>query len=370
MKIAIDGRGALLYRGTGIGTYTWRLLSALCKSDNVRILLPGEELKGFTFADDSILDYNHNSHEIWENEFLPRTLAAENIDIFHVPQNGLGLPLKKQCTQTVTIHDMIPYVFPETVGKGYLKEFLGKMPKVMAESDGIITVSQTSKKDIMDIFDYPQDKIVVIAEAAEPIYKPMAKDMAKKYLQENYNITEDYFIYVGGYGMRKNVKTLILAYYLLRKDEDIKWQLVLPGKRSSDFDRLDVLVEALGLKDHVVFPGFIPVKDMPYFYGGAEIMVYPSIYEGFGLPPLEAMAMGIPVISSNRSSLPEVLGDAPVYFDAFDTVKLAELMLELYEDEGKRKALSLKSLERAKLFSWQKTVKETKQFWEHTFYDI
>lgn len=362
MKIAIDGRGAILYRGTGIGTYTWQLLRTLNKHD-IRILLPGEETKDFSF-DCDILELN--TKDLWENTFLPHTLAKENIDLYHVPQNGLGLPGKKQCLETVTIHDMIPYVFPETVGRGYLKEFLKKMPAIMEKADGIITVSQCSKKDIISLFGYPADKIEVIYEAAEPIYQPIPPKQGQEYIEEKYGITGEYFLYVGGYGVRKNVKAIILAYHLLKRDNNITWNLVLPGKQTGEFERIYSLVEALDLRDNVIFPGYVEVKDLPYFYAAAQVMIYPSIYEGFGLPPLEAMSMGIPVIAAETSSLPEILGSAPLYFNPFDTISLAEKMYLLYNNEAKVKELSCRSLKRAAEFSWQKTAEKTMDFWRKT----
>ncbi|MDO4541400.1 MAG: glycosyltransferase family 1 protein [Bacillota bacterium] len=359
MKIAIDGRGAILYRGTGIGTYTWQLLRTMAKED-IRIFLPGEELKGLSFNSQTLeLDTKVN----WEDDFLPKAITREGIDLYHVPQNGLGLPGEKRCWETVTIHDMIPYMFPETVGRGYLRDFLGKMPGIMEAADGIITVSQASKEDIMALFGYPEDKIAVIYEAAEPIYKPMPKEEARSFLQEKYGINGEYFLYVGGYGIRKNVKALILAYHLLCREHGIGWRLLLPGRRSGEFERLTTLVDALGLEEKVIFPGYVPVGDMPYFYGGAKVMVYPSIYEGFGLPPLEAMSMGTPVIASNRSSLPEILGNAPLYFDPFNTVELAEKMYILYDNEAKAIELSRRSLNHAGKFSWEHTAAETLTFW-------
>ena len=162
----------------------------------------------------------------------------------------------------------------------------------------------------------------------------------------------DYIIYVGGYGIRKNVKALLVALSLLKHEENHRIQLVLPGKRHRDFDQLEQLAEALKIGDRVVFPGFLPVEELPYFYGGAELMIYPSMYEGFGLPPLEAMAMGIPVLAAKSSSLPEVLGDAAVYFDPLDSLELAEYIHALLRCEGKRRLMGEQGLARAKEFSW------------------
>lgn len=367
MNLGIDGRGAIWYRGTGIGTYTWRLLSALEKEKNCKIFLPGMELAHLHFSDNTVLEID-DSEKYWKENFLPKAITEEDIGLYHVLQNGLGLPAKKQCKETVTIHDMIPYMFPETVGRGYLKAFLKEMPKVMMESDGIIAVSESSKKDILSIFDYPADNIHVIGEAPEPIYRPMDKQKTAEILKEKYGIVNDYILYVGGFGLRKNVKSLLLGYYLLKKEENISWHLVLPGKRSGEFERLDAMVEALELKDFVHFCGYVPVTDLPWFYNGASVMVYPSLYEGFGLPPLEAMATGCPVVAAKASSLPEVLGDAPIYFDPLNSVALAEALWSIYSNPENRKNYSEHSLAQAKKFSWEKTVEETKNFFQ-TIYE-
>lgn len=362
-NIGIDGRGALFYRGTGIGTYTWQLISHLEESiKNLRVFLPGEEYHDFSFRAENALQYAEFNGDLWREVFLPAALNKERIALYHVPQNGIGLPGKKCTLETVTIHDLIPYTFPETVGKGYLKEFLKEMPRVMERSDGIITVSQWSKNDIVKVFGYPEAKIRVIYEAPEPIYQPLPKTKAAAFLKEKYGITGEYILYVGGFGIRKNVKSLINAVYLLKKEDSFPFRLVLPGKRNRDFDQLDALIESLGLTENVIFPDYVPVSDMPYFYSGATVMVYPSLYEGFGLPPLEAMASGTPVLSSRTSSLPEVLGDAVLYFDAFNSVELSQQLHRLISSRTLRKMLTQKGLKKAASYRWEKTAAETLSF--------
>lgn len=364
-NIGIDGRGALFYRGTGIGTYTWQLISHLeAATKNLRVFLPGEEYRNFSFQSEDALNYAEFNGDMWREIFLPEALAKEGIALYHVPQNGIGLPEKKCSLETVTIHDLIPYTFPETVGKGYLKEFLKEMPKVMERSDGMITVSQWSKKDIMNVFSYPEAKIQVIYEAPEPIYQPLPKTRAAAFLKEAYHITGDYILYVGGFGIRKNVKALINAVYLLKKEAPFPFRLVLPGKRNRDFDQLDALTESLGLTDDVIFPDYVPVSDLPYFYSGATAMVYPSLYEGFGLPPLEAMASGTPVLSSRATSLPEVLGDAVLYFDPYNSLELAEQLHRLISSRSLRKMLVQKGLQKAAGYRWEKTAAETLAFFD------
>lgn len=354
--IAIDGRGALFYRGTGIGTYTWQLLSHLPREiPDLQIFLPGMEYKNFTFSADQCSEQK----DIWREDFLPKILNEKGIDLYHVPQNGIGLPCRKVCKETVTIHDLIPYLYPETVGRGYLREFLKEMPRIMERSDGIITVSECSAQDIRRIFGYPKEKIHVIHEAPEPIYQPIKKEKTEEFLSEKYGIYGDYILYVGGFGIRKNVKALINAFYLLKKEEAFPLKLVLPGKRNRDHDGLDALAEALQIQDDVIFPDYVPVADLPYFYNGATMMIYPSIYEGFGLPPLEAMACGTPVIAARTSSLPEILGNSVLWFDPFDTANLAEQIHRLWSSETLRSRIAKLGKEKAASYTWQKTAKET-----------
>ena len=359
--IAIDGRGALLYRGTGIGTYTWQLLAHLPQNlPRPEVFLPGQEYTGFRFDPEDIYSRGEQK-DIWRREFLPRVIREKQIQLYHVPQNGIGLPEKKCCKETVTIHDLIPYLFPETVGRGYLKEFLKEMPKIMERSDAVITVSECSKKDIQRLFHYPEDRIHVIHEAPEPIYRPLPKDTVKTFLKEHYGICEDYILYVGGFGLRKNVKALINAYYLLKKEENIPYALVLPGKRNHDFDALDSLTEALQISDSVIFTDKVPTADLPYFYNGAAVMVYPSLYEGFGLPPLEAMACGTPVIAAKTSSLPEVLADNVLWFDPFDSTDLASQLYALLTKKELRQLLGAKGQKRTAQFQWKKAAAQTEK---------
>lgn len=359
--IAIDGRGALLYRGTGIGTYTWQLLAHLPQYiPQLEIFLPGQEYIGFPFAAEDVSSRGEQK-DIWRREFLPGIIKEKEIQLYHVPQNGIGLPEKKCCKETVTIHDLIPYLFPETVGRGYLKEFLKEMPKIMERSDEIITVSECSKKDIQRLFHYPEEHIHVIYEAPEPIYRPLNKNETRAFLKKHYGIDKEYILYVGGFGLRKNVKALINAYYLLKKEENIPHALVLPGKRNHDFDALDSLTEALQISDSVIFTDKIPTGELPYFYNGATVMVYPSLYEGFGLPPLEAMACGTPVVAAKTSSLPEVLGDSPLWFNPLNSTDLASQLYTLLSEKEHRHQRIEKGKKQASLYQWEKTAKCTEK---------
>ncbi|MGZ4122736.1 MAG: glycosyltransferase, partial [Tumebacillaceae bacterium] len=222
MKIGLDARGAIWYRGTGIGTYTYQLvknLHMIDKQNQYRFYWPGDEYKNLDpSADDIFNSIERSKDKFWEEVHIPMSVEQEKIDIYHVPQNGIGLPGKKGCLNVVTVHDLIPYIYPETVGKGYLKIFLSEMPRIMEQSDLVITVSEQSKRDIKRIFQLPEEKIVVTYEAPESVYKPIPKQDAKEFVKNRFGIDSPYVLYIGGFSPRKNVRGLINAFYEIQKD--------------------------------------------------------------------------------------------------------------------------------------------------------
>lgn len=370
VKIGIDGRAAIWYRGTGIGTYTYQLIRSLHQlkhQHQMRVFWPGDEYRELDPTADAVFNSLEKYREkFWESIHIPNRITDEAIDIYHVPQNGIGLPVSKTCPLVVTIHDLIPYVYPETVGKGYLKIFLEEMPRIIEMSDHIITVSAWSKRDLMQVFNVPGERITVTYEAPEDIYYPIDREEAKRYLAENYAVPERFILYLGGFGPRKNVQGLIRAFHALKRDLPFKCSLVLVGKEARDFRELAMMVEALGIEKEVVFPGFVPVEDLPIFYSGADLFVYPSFYEGFGLPPLEAMACGAPVVTSDLSSIPEVVGDAAVLVNPYDTVSLAEGMYAILADPKLAEEYRTRGFKRVKEFSWLDTAQKTLDIYEQT----
>lgn len=369
MKIAIDSRSATLHAGTGIGTYTKNLVLNLIKDKkyDYDIIWTGENdcLKDISPTSKTYITSGRYS-TFFENIYIPQILSKDNISLYHIPQNGIGFPYNSLTNTVVTIHDLIPYIMPETVGKGYLEKFLKEMPKIISKAKGIFTVSNYSKKDILRFFpNFPEDKIIVTPLAANDNYKPLSKDYCKNYIKDNFNIENDFVLYLGGFSSRKNVKNLILSYEKIRKDLKNNCKLVLIGSIKDEGLILKDLVSTKGLSDDVIFTGYVEDSILPLFYNACEAFVYPSLYEGFGLPPLEAMKCKCAVITSNVTSIPEVTGDSCLLIDPKDTDSISSSIIKTVNNNLVKEELGEKAYIKSHDFSWAKTAKETIRGYEY-----
>ncbi|MDI6617126.1 MAG: glycosyltransferase family 1 protein [Clostridiales bacterium] len=370
MLISLDGRGASWYAGTGIGTYTRQILKNLLTidgSNNYYIFWSGSEYSPFKRDNAKISLSSKKHHRFWEQYYIPQVLKSKNVDIYHVPQNGMGLPQSKYCLYIATIHDLIPYIMPETVGRSYLTKFLSQMPQVISNIDMIITVSEWSKKDIMRIFNVPDEKIAVTYLAADEMFTPMDKKAASEFIGQKYGINKNMILYIGGFSPRKNVKSILVAFSMIYKNLSKDYCITIIGSSKDDHQFLTKLAQTLNIDDKVFFTGYVPYGDLPYFYNASDLFVYPSLYEGFGLPVLEAMCCGTPTITSNISSIPEVAGDAALLINPFDTEELAKAMEDVLEDNNKKIDLISKGFKQASKFSWEKTAAETLKIYEKLY---
>lgn len=363
MKIGIDGRAAKWYRGTGIGTYTYQLIKSLNNVDSYNdylMFLPQGSSLDTLKKNFKIKAVAPNVGEnFWDEVSVPNILDDYKMDLYHVPQNGVGLSENINCQKAITLHDIIPLKMPETVSDRYIKIFNEEMPKMLKNCQGIITVSEFSKEDIANTFNFPKDKIYVTHLAAEDIYKPISKAICKNILKSKYGIDDRYILYVGGFSPRKNIIGLIESFSLIPENRRKNVKLIITGKKGLSYDRYRKRAEDLGILDKIVFTGFIPLEDLPIFYSAAEVLVYPSFYEGFGLPPLEAMACGTAVIASNLTSIPEVCGDAALFIDPYNIDELSNAIESVLNDSILMLTMVKKGLLRAENFSWDKTARKT-----------
>jgi len=364
LRIGLDGRASKWYRGTGIGNYTYQLISNLAKQDKQNdyiIFMPEDSNLEFNSRDNfNIKNISANkSDNFWDEVNIPNILGDNQVDIYHVPQNGIGLPNEKVCPFVITLHDVIPLKMPETVGENYLRIFNREIPEIIKKCDGIITVSNYSKQDIAKTLSFPEDKIYVTYLSNEKMYKRENKDYSKIIMRNQYGIEGDYILYVGGFSPRKNILGLIRAYSYLVQKYNVKEKLVIAGKKGKSYSIYKDEAIKYKIEDKVLFPGFIELNHMPYLYSACELFVYPSFYEGFGLPPIEAMACRVPVIASNVTSIPEVIGDAAVLVDPYDIIDIAEGMRKVLCDDSLKKKLIIKGLDRISKLSFKKTAIET-----------
>lgn len=363
MKIGIDGRAAKWYRGTGIGTYAHELILNLNNTDaknHYLVFLP----------DGSSLNHLNKNFEIepikaelmdnfWDEVSIPNLLDNHNMELYHVPQNGVGLSENISCKKVITLHDIIPLKMPETVSTRYLEIFNNQLPRIINCCDGIITVSEFSKDDIAKEFNFPRERIYVTHLAAENIYKPYSKLKSLNLIEQKYNINSNYILYVGGLSPRKNILGLIDAFSLINPLNRKGIKLVITGTKGISYEKYKERATSLKVLDDVIFTGFIPLEDLPLFYSGAEVLVYPSFYEGFGLPPLEAMACGTPVIASNLTSVPEVCNDSALLIDPYNIDELSSTIERVLNDPLLALKMKELGLARSMNFSWENTAIKT-----------
>lgn len=370
MKIAFDARGINWYRGTGIGTYTENLLKKLLSIDKLNsytLYWSGESYNKMKRNNTTIKMASKRYHRFFEEYYFPNDIKQNHIDIYHISQNGIGLSEKLNCIKVVTIHDLIPYIMPETVGKGYLLKFLKEMPKILETADAVITVSECSKKDILRFFPMDPDKIFVTPLSANENYKPLNKDLCKKYLFTKYKIDAPFILYIGGFSPRKNVASLIKAYEKLIKEYKYTVKLVICGFKNEEADNLLNISKKSKLSQNIIFTDYVPEEDMPVFYNASEVFVYPSLYEGFGLPPLEAMSCGTPVITSDLSSIPEVVGNGAILINPLDYEILTLKLHEVLTNDELKMCLSQNGFKQSLNFSWEKTAENTLKIYEKIY---
>jgi glycosyltransferase involved in cell wall biosynthesis len=303
---------------------------------------------------------SENVAKLWfEQVSFPRACRRQGVELAHVPY--FASPLFPTTPTVVTVHDLIPMLLPGYRGSMLVRLYTLLVAIAAKRADMVLTDSQASKWDIVHLLDIPSEGVRVIYLAADDIYQPVLDAHRLTAIRQKYGLPESYLLYLGGFDQRKNVLTLLKAFAQLAKDSRAFLGIAgrLPEKGSDFFSDPRPIVQELGIEERVVFTGWVPEEDKPALYSGARALVFPSLYEGFGLPPLEALACGTPVIASNRGSLPEIVGDGGLLLEPDDVEGLATAMGKLLSDDKLRKDLREKGLAHAARFSWEKTARET-----------
>jgi glycosyltransferase involved in cell wall biosynthesis len=301
-----------------------------------------------------------NLAKLWfEQVSFPRACRRQGVELAHVPY--FASPLFPTTPTVVTVHDLIPMLLPAYRGSMLVRLYTLLVAIAAKRADMVLTDSQASKWDIVHLLDIPSERVRVIYLAADDIYQPVLDDHRLTAIRQKYGLPESYLLYLGGFDQRKKVPTLLKAFAQLAKDSRAFLVVAgrLPEKGSDFFPDPRPIVQELGIEERVVFTGWVPEEDKPALYSGARAFVFPSLYEGFGLPPLEALACGTPVIASNRGSLPEIVGEGGLLLEPDDVEGLAAAMEKLLTDDDLWDDLRRKGLAHVAKFSWEKTARET-----------
>ena len=359
VRIAIDARKL---HDFGIGTYIRNLLKQLARLDRESeyVLLCQERdasvapTLGENFR--AIPDRSR-PYSMREQISLPWSLRREQVDVFHAPH--YVLPPLIRSRSVVTIHDCIHLMFPEylpnRLALAYARASIWTATRVATR---ILTVSEASKRDILRYFDVPASKITVIYNGIDDRFRVQPTDEEMMRVSERYQLQGDFILYAGNVKPHKNLERLIDAFHLLRQSGLDHLTLVVIGDDISKYAELRRAVHRYNLHKHVRFLGYMPDDALAVLYRRAAVFVFPSLYEGFGLPPLEAMASGAPVVTSNVSSLPEVVGGAAVLVDPRDAQSIADGLARVLTDSGLRADLRARGFVRAAEFSWEHAVQQ------------
>lgn len=293
----------------------------------------------------------------WMQIILPIKLIRDRVDVLFCPA-FLG-PVFSPCPKVINILDLSFIRYPQVIDRLYRFFLKCQLPLVISNANVILGISELSKKEIVELFKISPEKVKVTYLACGPEYKVIEDPQQIENIKKKYSLPEKFIIHVGTLEPRKNIPNLISAFGILKKNNLFEHKLAIVGGRGWYYEKIFEKVTELKLEKEVIFTGFVPEKDLPLLYNAADVFVFPSIYEAFSMPILEAMACGCPVICSRAASLPEIGGEAAVYFNPQNPEEIAAAILKVVSNENLKKELSLKGLAQAQKFSWEKAAAET-----------
>lgn len=362
MRIGIDARAIHLQ---GIGRYIRELIRHLARVDTRNqyiIYFPTVEHMDENKIDNPNFQCVLVPYQIYtvkEQLYLPYFLYKDKLDIFH-STTSLAIPLLRTCRHVITLHDLLLKIHPEFLpSKLSWVYFQITNWWAIKFADKIITISDFTSKELSALYPKSRHKITTIHNGVSAEFQVIKDKEVLENVKKKYGITKDYILYVGTYKENKNLPTLVKAYAQLPHHMRHSYYLVIVGKQSTRYPEVPALIKQLGIESTVICINHVREEDLPVFYSGATVFVFPSIYEGFGLPIIEAMACGAPVVASNQASIPEIATDAAILTDPLNVKGMSGAVYDVLSNPQLRKMLVEKGLERAKSFSWEKTARET-----------
>lgn len=373
MRIAINTL-PLLDGKAGAERYTKNLITQIAKYDTENeyfLLLSGLNKPYYEVEDKQFhnIVFNLNpriktARILREQLYLPRVLKHLSVDLLFSPCN-IG-PKLTAVPLVITLFDLHWLFFPELFNPLKLFYLKRALKWSVHKAQAVITISQNSKNDILRIYKIPQEKVKVTYVGLDPIFKREGADKNFAFLKNKYGIIDKYFLYVGQFHKRKNLMGLLKAFLDLKTERRIDHQLVLVGGDGDGSSEVKEFLNKMDLKD-VLVTGCIPDQEVSQLYNSAECLIYPSFYEGFGMPVIEAMACGCPVVTSRTSSLPEVAGDAAILVDPYRVEDIVRGILDVINKPELRQQMIRKGFKQAQKFSWEKTARETVMVFENVF---
>lgn len=364
MAIYVDVSSAV-HAKAGIGRYAGSLARALIECQPGRFALFYNRVRGTSLPEGleavpqrSVwAGYKPWRMAVWAGQLagVGFNRLVPDADLFHATEHLLP-PLRGVPT-VLTVHDMIFRLFPEHQKRLNYWYLNATMPLYCRRADAIITVSESSKRDIAAHYNLDPTKVTVVYEAPAPEFVPVSQ-AAIEAVRRRYGLPERFIIHVGTIEPRKNLTRLVEALHQLR-DAGLTIPLLVVGGKGWLYEGFFSRLEELDMRDAVRFPGYVPSADLPVLYNAATVAVTPSVYEGFGLPVLEAMACGTPVVSSCASSLPELGGEAARYFDPYNVEEMASTIRAAWTDGELRAEMREKGLAQAAKFTWAQAAEET-----------
>lgn len=365
MNIGVNARLLLLDKLEGIGWFAFQVLSRIVKDhpqhhfyfyfdrpyapefifgENVTPVVLGPQ------ARHPILYY------IWFNARVAPKLRKHKIDVFYSPEGFI--PHLTKVPQIATIHDLAYAHFPRQIDRAHLAWYRKFQPIFAQKAKKIITVSEYSKQDIVTKYALPAEKIEVVYNAANSAYRPLSSE-EKMQVKEEIAGGRNYFLFVGALHPRKNIINLLKAFVQFKRRQQSAFKLVIVGRMAWQTDEIEEAQRRMPYRNDVVWLGYQPVETLKNIMGAAYALVYPSLFEGFGVPIIEAMACGVPAVVSDTSSMPEVAGKAALLCDPNDPKDIAEKMGTLYKNEQLHRELSVKCAEELKRFDWEESARKT-----------
>lgn len=360
MRIGLDAR-LIYYQPAGISRYTWHLLQAMAELDAQDEFLVFQHRKHRTplvnQANFRRVTLLAPAHHRLEQYFLSVELPRFGLDVLH--STDFIPPLYTSTKSVITVHDLAFLHYPHFL-TSQSAAYYGQIDKAVVHARHVIVPSEHTRHDLIGQMGAPSDKVSVIYEAANPSFRPIPVEPARQAMRKKYDIPDTYVFFVGTIEPRKNIAGLLQSFHLLRtKYGRTDVGLVIAGGKGWLFDETLEQVRQLHLEDSTFFLGRVGDEELHQLYVGARAHIHPAYYEGFGLPPLEAMACGTPTIVSNVSSLPEVVGDAALLVNPNDREEIAVAMDRLLSDDALHAELRAKGLQRAQLFSWERAARQT-----------